>query len=86
MGTPARGVRRRPVRVLQPGHGLLTEEAAVVLPLVVLVLDHRGGQRSKMAVVGRMPTTLARRSISAFSRSMALVEEIDFQWSVGKVM
>lgn len=37
-------------------------------------------------MLGKMPTTLGRRSISAFSRSMALVLEMERQWSAGKAM
>ena len=36
----------------QPGHALLAEEAAVVLPFVVLGLDHGGGQAQEARGVG----------------------------------
>ena len=41
-------------------------------------------RRNRESVLGKMPTTLARRSSSALTRSMALVEEIERQWSTGK--
>ena len=41
--------------------------------------------RSSAAVLGEIPTTLARRSISALSRSSRLVEEMERQCSSGKL-
>ncbi len=48
------GEQRRAVGVEQQGHALLTEQPAVVLPFVVLVLHDGGGQAEQAGGVGKL--------------------------------
>jgi hypothetical protein len=78
------GEQRGTVGVKHASHRLLTEVPAPALPLVVLVLEHCRGQTQQEVGVGKDAPTFARRSSSALTRSMALVEEIERQWSTGR--
>jgi hypothetical protein len=51
---------------MHTSHRLLAEMTAAILPLVMLILEHGRGYRRR-----KIPTTLARRSRSALTRSMA---------------
>jgi hypothetical protein len=73
----------------------LGEIAAVAdLPFVLRLDQHRAGQPKQGGGVGEVPTsgrcpqrtTSVRRLISLFSRSRGLVDQIFFQWPIGKAV
>jgi hypothetical protein len=71
--------------VQQPRHGLLAEMTAAVLPLVVLVLEHRGEEAHQRGGVGKDAHHLRAAVELGVDALDALDEEIDLQWSIGNV-
>lgn len=58
--------------------------AALQLPVLVLLQEHRPTRWMIAASLGKISTTLVRRLISSLTRSSRLVLQTFFQWALGR--
>jgi hypothetical protein len=68
---------------VQPGHGLLGEVAAAILPLILLLLENRGGEPQQGRAVGADTHHLGPAVNLGVHPFQGVVKRMERQCSVG---